>query len=174
MGFDGAAVVWLDCKILKMKGCPDVVVIVLVAVLIMVVCGLPNKFPNGFPLVDDAITLLPTLLLTGVPEANKPVKLFTLVTVKKENRTSKNSIQPFSVGLPFGWLEELNVAPNTELLCGREATSLPLVEEVNKLPVELTALVVVAKCVKRTHINANLSHYTSHLLLRQERLMSGC
>ena len=83
MGFDGAVLVWLDWKILKMKGCPDVVVvIVLAAVLIMVVCGLPNKLPNGVPPVDDAITLFPTLL-TVVPEANKPVKLFTLVAVKK-------------------------------------------------------------------------------------------
>ena len=55
-----------------MKGCPDVVVvIVLLAVLIMVVCGLPNKL-----LVDDAITLLPIPLAGG----NKPVKVFALVT----------------------------------------------------------------------------------------------
>lgn len=58
-----------------MKGCPDVVVVIALAVvLIMVVCGLPNK-----PLVDDAITLLPTPL-AGVAEANKPVKVFAVVT----------------------------------------------------------------------------------------------
>lgn len=71
MGFDGAVVVWLDWKILKMKGCPDVVVIVLAVVLIMVVCGLPNKL-----LVDDAITLL-AIPLAG---ANKPVKVLAVVT----------------------------------------------------------------------------------------------
>ena len=83
MGFDGAVLVWLVWKILKMKGCPGVVVVVvLMALLIMVVCGLPNKFPNGVPLVDDAI--MPLTPLAGVAEANKPVvKLFTLVTRKK-------------------------------------------------------------------------------------------
>lgn len=57
-----------------MKGCPDVVVVIALAVVLMVVCGLPNK-----PLVDDAITLLPTPL-AGVAEANKPVKAFAVVT----------------------------------------------------------------------------------------------
>lgn len=79
MGLDDATVVWLDWKILKMKGCPDVVVVVMV--LIPVVDGLPNKFPSL--LVDDAITLFPTLLVaTPTFEANKPVKLGTFLTKK--------------------------------------------------------------------------------------------
>lgn len=53
--------VWLDGKTLKTKGCPDVVVVVaklVVPVLIVVACGLPNKFLNCDPLTDDAIALL--------------------------------------------------------------------------------------------------------------------
>lgn len=52
--------VWLDGKTLKTKGCPDVVVVakLVVPVLIVVACGLPNKFLNCDPLTDDAIALL--------------------------------------------------------------------------------------------------------------------
>lgn len=66
-----------------MKGCPDVVVVGLVAVLILVVCGLPNILPNCDPLVDDAITLFPWLPVV-VLEANKLVKFGTLVTGKEK------------------------------------------------------------------------------------------
>lgn len=65
--------------------------------------------------------------------------------------------------LPFAWLEELkrlplllSAVPNEGLLCGREATCTPQAEEVNKFPVKFTALVVVAKYVKRIHIKYQL------------------
>lgn len=52
------------------------------------------------------------------------------------------------------------MVPNTELLCGTEATSMPPGEEVNKFPVvEVTLLVAVTKDEKRNHIKASLIHH---------------
>ena len=73
-----------------MKGCPDVVVVGLVAGLILVVCGLPNIFPNCDPLVDDAITLLPRLLVVAL-EANRLAKFCALVT-GRERYSKSNTI----------------------------------------------------------------------------------